>query len=737
MPPVSESGPQDALIGRILECVKELLPLQDLDSLLRRGVELARQKLGVERCSLWLLDFDGVTLRGTYGTDMQGETTDEHGSHFKVAELENDLPRPLAELDGWTVKTNGKRISWTEFGEQDNGEGWNSVIPVHGPDGQVGCLFQDAAITNRPLDPHQHDLMTVYCSLLGQIAGRRLAESRESILSSGLEAVLAAADELLADQPIDTLYKRLVELARERLGIVRAGLFITDDGSTTKFRGTWGTDMDGTTSDEHKAVMDLEKGDGFVEHGTVFKHTRRWSAFQPYPLSWYEADGTKIEVEDCWHASLRLMAGERLLGMLFVDPGRSRTPLDTRKLDLVATYCALAARIIDRRRAQEALRKTDTERLDSLGVLAGGLAHDFNNLLASILGGVELMLDAPEMPADRRMAKLRDARDACLRGKSLAGQLLTFSRGGTPVRKPISTLAFLEETLRSSVGAHPMSWRLSHPEQPWNLLADQAQIGQVFQNLAVNSCHWQPEGGTLRVEIANRAVAPGEDPDLDPGMYLEIEIEDGGPGIPESLRRKIFDPYFSTRAGGSGLGLATCRSIVSRHAGTIECLPSSRGARFRLLLPATDASPELLSSPQELSIDLSGKRILVMDDEPVLRELLREMLVSRNAEVVAVEDGKRAHAAWIEALSIQRPFHVGILDITIVDGMGGIETARQIHLTDPDARLIVCSGYSNDPLLAETDHLDFVGVLAKPFRIAELLEIVSKSIAGCEISNHS
>jgi len=730
LPTDPQSGPQDALVGGILECVRELLPLRDLDLLLRRGVELARQKLGVERCSLWLLDFDGVTLRGTYGTDLNGETTDEHGSYFKVAELEADLPRPLSELDGWTIKTDGLRISWTESGVQDNGRGWNSVIPVHGPDGQVGCLFQDAAITNRPLDPHQHDMLAIYCSLLGQIAGRKLAEDRESVLSSGLEAVLAAADELLADQSLDTFCRRMVELARERLGVARAGLFLTEDGSDTKFRGTWGTDWEGATTDEHLAEMDLESGAGFAEHGTVLKHTRRWSAFQPYPLSWFDADGNKVEQIDGWHAAFRLMAGQRLLGMFFIDPGKTREPLDPRKLDLVATYCALAGRILDRRRTQEALRKADAERLDSLGVLAGGLAHDFNNLLAAILGGVELMLDSPEMPPEKRRAKLSDAREACLRGKSLAGQLLTFSRGGTPVRQPIPTLAFLEEAIRSSVGAHPLVWTLSPRETPWNLLADPAQMGQVIQNLTVNSCHWQPHAGTLRIGVSNLQVTETDEPGLAAGMYLEIEVEDGGPGIPETLRRRIFDPYFSTRSGGSGLGLATCRSIVSRHGGSIECLPSPRGARFRLVLPATDATPPRQIPASDDEIDLSGRRILVMDDEPVLRAMLQEMLESRHAEVVAVDNGESAVTAWQDAASHDRPFHAGILDITIATGMGGLETAKRIHIGDPSARLVVCSGYSNDPFLESPEEHGFVGVLAKPFRIAELLEIVSKSIAG-------
>lgn len=719
----------DPLVGVILDCVRTLLPVDNLDVLLRTGVELARTRLGAERCALWLLDFDKTTLRGTWGTDLQCCTTDEHDLRCPVGSLEAEVGCAFQAMEGWHLKRDEHRYSWKDGSLVKEGKGWNTVIPIPGLDGNVGCFFLDAAITEAPLDPRFQDMMALYCALLGQLAGRRLAEERENVLSKGLEAVLAAADELLAYDDLDRLHRRIVELARERLDVARAGLFVSTEGSETKFQGTWGTDWDGRTTDEHNGSFDFQAGKRFEEHGTVVVSNARWSAFQPFPMSWFEPDGTRVDVADGWNAAIRLKVGERTLGILFVDPGRTREPLDPRKMDLLATYCALAARILERRQAQDEIRRANEQRLESLGVLAGGLAHDFNNLLAAILGSVELLIELPGLDSELGRNRLADARDACLRGKALAGQLLTFSRGGAPVRHPIQTLPFIEEAVRSSVGAHPLRWAICHGEAPWNLLADEAQMGQVFQNLTVNACHWQPHGGSLRISIENTRIEDDESP-IPPGTYLRIDVQDAGPGIPEQLRGRVFDPYFTTRSGGTGLGLATCHSIVARHGGRIECLPCPQGALFRLLLPATQAPPATRPDRPDRVFDLAGRRILVMDDEPVLRNMLKDMLEFHGATATTVEDGLQAAEAWEDGIRQGAPFHAGILDLVVDQGMGGVEAARRIRSIDPDARLLVCSGYSNDPLFAEPGAYGFQGTIQKPFRLADLLDSVAKSIAG-------
>ena len=719
----------DPLVGRILGCVRDLLPVEDLDELLRMGVEMARDRLGIERCGLWLLDFDQCTLRGTWGTDLSGNTTDEHASRCPVDLLEADLGCGFQQLEGWRLKRDRNRYSWKEGRQVEEGTGWNTVIPIAGPDGNVGCFFQDAAITESPLDPHLQDMMTLYCALLGQLAGRRMAERNEGVLSKGLESVLAAADELLAYDDLDRLHRRIVELARERIGIARAGLFVPIEGSTTRFRGTWGTDHDGNTTDEKMGVMNLGDQALFEEHHTVMVNNRRWNAFQPFPMPWIGPDGNRIEDVDGWIGSVRLVAGEHLLGILFVDPGRSGQPLDSRRMDLLATYGALAARILDRHQAQEEVRKANERRLESLGVLAGGLAHDFNNLLAAILGGVELLLERPDLDLRTARHRLSDARDACLRGRALAGQLLTFSRGGTPVRRPLDTIPFLEEAIRCSVGAHSLRWSVQASGRVWSLLADDVQMGQVIQNLVVNACHWQPHGGLLEVAVRNRSIAPGSHPSIAPGPFLEIDVRDGGPGIPEAIRARVFDPYFTTRSGGTGLGLATCHSIVARHGGNIECLPSASGAFFRLLLPATESAAPAAASAATGTVDLSGRRILVMDDEPVLQEMLRDMLECHGASATTTGDGEEAIQAWVDGIRRGERFDCGILDLTIEGGTGGMETARRILESDPDARLLVCSGYSDDPLLSDPAGHGFRATVSKPFRLADLLESISKSIA--------
>jgi CheY-like chemotaxis protein len=287
------------------------------------------------------------------------------------------------------------------------------------------------------------------------------------------------------------------------------------------------------------------------------------------------------------------------------------------------------------------------------------------------------------------------------------------------------------ETIRLSLPTSPVRWGLRCQDQPWIVLADESQLGQVVQNLVVNACQWQPTDPQIEVAVSNRVLQAHEHPVLAAGSFVQVDFRDRGPGIAQAIRGRIFDTYFSTRTDGSGLGLAICRSILIHHGGFIECVESTTGAHFRVLLPAVDISVEDAAPPKlPIARPRMSRRILVMDDEPAMREMVQDILESQGCEVVTAGDGKDAAKCWLSARSAGRPFDLALLDLTVTSGWGGLEASRRILLEDPSARLVICSGYADDPVVLAAADQGFRGSLSKPFRMAELLEMVDRVLSA-------
>jgi signal transduction histidine kinase/CheY-like chemotaxis protein len=375
--------------------------------------------------------------------------------------------------------------------------------------------------------------------------------------------------------------------------------------------------------------------------------------------------------------------------------------------------------ITERRKMEDELLKA--QKLESLGVLAGGIAHDFNNLLTAILGNISLakMFADPETKAFERLG---DAEKACERATALTQQLLTFSKGGAPVKKTASIVQIITDSAGFMLRGSNVRCEFNLQKELWAVDVDAGQMSQVINNLIINADQAMPDGGIIAVSAENVTIDGSEALSLKAGRYICISIRDEGVGIPQEYLAKIFDPYFTTKQRGSGLGLATVYSIIKSHQGHLEVESAEGvGTVFRLYLPASEKEIEQKENAggEETSLHSSG-RILVMDDEEIIRDIARETLHHLGYEVDVCRDGVSALALYREALKSGKPYAAVIMDLTIQGGMGGKETMKALLELDPQVKGIVSSGYNNDPILAHFREYGFCGMVSKPYTVKEL-----------------
>ena len=378
---------------------------------------------------------------------------------------------------------------------------------------------------------------------------------------------------------------------------------------------------------------------------------------------------------------------------------------------------AVVRDITERLRREEELVRA--QKLEALGVLAGGIAHDFNNILTGIIGNLSYVRQAVE-PTSDAAESLADAERAGLRAKRITGQLLALSKGGAPVRTVALLGDIVRETAEFALSGSDVRLELGVPAGLWPVEADVGQISQVVQNLVINADQAMPEGGTIEVRARNVAVDAPDAPEGSAAGWVEIAVADQGVGIaPEHLER-IFDPYFTTKQAGSGLGLTVCHTIVAHHGGHIRVESEGRhGATFRVFLPAAEAEPAPAEPAPEAGTGPTG-RILLMDDDDIVRRAGSWLLRRLGHHVEAVADGDAALERYRAALDAGQPFDAVILDLTVRGGMGGQECIRRLRELDPGVVAIVCSGYSNEPIMAHHQDHGFQGVILKPYDIDDL-----------------
>ena len=367
------------------------------------------------------------------------------------------------------------------------------------------------------------------------------------------------------------------------------------------------------------------------------------------------------------------------------------------------------------------------EKLESLGVLAGGIAHDFNNILTGIMGNLSFSQVLLE-PDHRAHKALAEAEKATRRAAELAQQLLTFAKGGEPNKEVVSLQRLVRDAVSFMLRGSNVRPVVSIPESLHSIQADEGQVCQVLNNLIINADQAMPGGGTLTITGSNENVQTGNPFNLETGPYVRLEIHDTGCGISPEGMANIFDPYFSTKISGTGLGLATAYSIIQRHNGHIGVSSSvGEGTTFTLLLPSTGLTEEKQPQMTEKACGLAaGGSILIMDDEQMIRDTAAEMLIFLGYEVTTCAGGGEAIELYRTALQAGQPYTVVIMDLTIPGGLGGKESAEHILAIDPTAYLIVSSGYSSDPVIANFTQYGFSGAIAKPYSLEDFEKALSK-----------
>lgn len=379
------------------------------------------------------------------------------------------------------------------------------------------------------------------------------------------------------------------------------------------------------------------------------------------------------------------------------------------------------------------------EKLESLGLLAGGIAHNFNNILTGIVGNIsfaQMFID----PAHKSYKPLLEAEKASMRAGELARQLLTFGGGGEPIRKTVSTGMLFDEIAALLPRDSNVRLSLDIPDSINAIQVDRGQIEQVFNNIVLNAAQAMPDGGALTITARNEALDDANCLSLPDGPYVRISFTDQGCGITDENLKRIFTPYFSTKLSGNGLGLALAHSIIEKHGGHISASSVvGKGTIFTVYLPAVTTCvtmPEAAMAAYIADGHAAGS-VLVMDDEEMIRELASEMLIYLGYQVVSCGDGREAVKRYAAALQSGTPFVAVIMDLTIPGGMGGKEAAEQILAMDPNAFLVVSSGYSNDPIMANYRVYGFSSVVAKPYKINELEQALHSLPLSEKSSDHT
>ncbi len=371
-----------------------------------------------------------------------------------------------------------------------------------------------------------------------------------------------------------------------------------------------------------------------------------------------------------------------------------------------------------------------TQKLESIGLLAGGVAHDFNNLLTAIVGNISVAKECLS-EHDDIFDMLAAAEKATFRARDLTKQLLTLSKGGAPSKKTTSIARLIRETARLTLRGSNVNYRCHLPDKLWLAEIDEGQINQVISNLLINAKHAMPEEGIVTIKAENIIVFEDHFRSIKKGEYIKITIKDKGCGIPKENLHKIFEPYFTTKESGTGLGLATSFSIIKKHHGYIEFESEpGDGTTVQIYLPASKRKKTGQTKEKKAKAAAKGQgKLLIMDDDEMVSQAVGLVLEkTTDYKVVFAKDGAEAIRLYKKAKKAGSPFAAVIMDLTIVGGMGGKEAIEKLKKYDPEVKAIVCSGYSEDPVMSDHRKYGFCDMLAKPYSIKEMNEKLEKLI---------
>ena len=654
--------------------VAELAP-NELDARIEDALAEMGRFLNVDRSYVFRLSPDGAFIDNTHEWVADGISVQRHNLHhipvesafpWFARELRQRLVVPVPVVDDLPPEASAERA---EF-EREGIRSLICVAMVHG--GEVGgFLGLDAVRSQRNWSEDEIALLRVMGEILMGAIVRRQAEQ--------------------ALQASERKYKTLVESTA-------TGFVILDDRGRVLDANAEYVRMAG-----YRTLEDI-RGRNVVEWTAAHDQARNTEA-----------------VAACMQAGF--------LRDLQIDYAHRDGTVVPLLINATATEVDGARRIItilrdmsDRKRLEAEILRS--EKLRSVGVLAGGIAHDFNNILTAILGNISL-LQATLAADDSARENLDEVEKASQRARELTRQLLTFSRGGDPVRKPFHAEPLIREstTLALRGRASTCEFKIAPDLAPVD--GDEGQIGQVLRNLVLNASQAMEGGGTARVSAQNRKIRDGEVHLLAAGNYLAVAIADSGVGISEEHRLRIFDPYFTTKRDGRGLGLAVSHSVVTNHRGAITVDSQvGQGAVFTVYLPAA-SSDAIVPHPTAAEIVRGRGLVLIMDDEESVRQIAGKIVRALGYEAAFACDGREAIDRWREARAKGQPFDVAIMDLTVPGGTGGREAVRELLAIDPESKAVVSSGYCQDPVMANFRDYGFRDVLAKPYNVLDVSRVLS------------
>lgn len=434
----------------------------------------------------------------------------------------------------------------------------------------------------------------------------------------------------------------------------------------------------------------------------------------------------RIKVEDYAHRRARgLPAPNEYEGVSLRKDG-SQFPLfvavTTMELPDGMASVGFFSDLSERKKSEEALR--NMQKLEALGFLAGGIAHDFNNLLGGIYGYIDLAKETTNL--SKHEEHLEKAIKTIERSRDLTRQLITFAKGGVPVQSVGHLFPFIGETAQFALSGSNISAEFNIQSDLWLCDFDKNQISQVIDNIVINAKQAMPKGGTIEISAQNVSFETEMHQLLGDGRFVKISIKDTGIGIPGEILPRIFDPFFSTKETGHGLGLATCYSIIKRHGGAIEVeSEQGKGSVFHVYLPATEK--EIVPEKKNASREFKGTgTFVVMDDEEIIRDITARMLETFGYTVICRENGADAIELIKQEISAGRNLAGVIFDLTVPGGMGGKEAMQELAKLGNQFPVFAASGHAEDPIIARPKEFGFSGSICKPFRKSELLELLQK-----------
>lgn len=553
------------------------------------------------------------------------------------------------------------------------------------------------------------------------ITERKLAEEKLRVRERQQAVVAELGQRALEDVDLDRLMQDIVSLLAKTLNADYCKILeLLPDSKSLLLRTGVGWKEGAVGHAIVGADTDSQAGYTLISHGPIIVPDLRTETR-------FGAPKLLIDHNVISGMSVVIEGWKRPFGVLGVHTRQQRefTVDDAHFLHAVANLLAAA---IERKRMEDELFKTG--KLESLGILAGGIAHDFNNLLTGIIGNISFAKTIVK-PDDKIYSMLEKSEEASLKAKDLTNQLITFAKGGTPIKQLVCIGDLIKETASFAVSGSSIKCEFKIPDDLWSVEVDEGQIKQVISNMIINAEQAMPKGGMIKVRAENIVIGSKDTLLLKEGRYIRIFIIDQGVGISKELFGKIFDPYFTTKQNRTGLGLTTAYSIIYKHRGliTVDSEPGA-GTTFCIYLPASQKTTADKKGVEREGAAKVKRKILVMDDEKMILELTYNILQSIGYEVELARDGKEAIELYRKAKETNGSFDVVIIDLTIPGGMGGREAIKELLKIDPHVKAIVSSGYSNDPIMADYETYGFKGVIAKPYSIQELRRAVSDVING-------